>query len=897
MDGEEMKLLVFRSEENVNQAWKKIRYHYYFYNHKRGQLTPKEKIRNDNVFQFNEIDTFYNQGKYDKRLEFFSEKFLNDTFEPTPGSKFYVPKQNRGLRPFVVLTAEDLIYYQCFTNYLVELFKDDFELLQDNFVFSNIPEDFKNSRVVKYWLNQLKKFNIVVNKKLETEKVVAHTDITSFYTEISYIRLKQIILGKLKSKGLSEDNFVDSLITALQTWSNGDDEASFKGIPQGLPQSHILANIYLFPLDHKIKGKVDYIRWVDDYRIFCGSAQQLNNAIIILDEELRKYDLLLKESKTFIVDRKLPDPFKSFEDDIRKILNQEDKESFVISDFLSLGEGEYEVENNESDKKEEKSETEDVEAEEVEEEEEAQSMSSSRLFYLLKNVDPDELFKLCKKHILESITHIYIKEDLKDIFGVSSNKAAALQINELINLKSKKTTKTSDILTSRYERKLRFIYKTILPLITQADNLTFYILYQIVLKSSFEVTQYYPFFQFSINKQEVSEDLRKEFIDWLLKQLKPDQTLEFLKYYILEILDSDINKTKRSEIEDMISYYIKSNDTSWFFKYRCYKSFLMKWSQDQRAIQFCLEHFNDPNNSNTCKLSLATDIVEYRKNLDLLQPSQKSRQHELQNLLNLALSSDYSSLNLFGSNLKEEYEFLKAGTNNQLGKIYRQYIGEIEYKCLLRKNLEKLFQINLPEKFSFKDIIDEKNQLQPPYDIINMLCNIALKSMNEQKYDVYVNSVTGVLEAIMFTLYSRIGIVDTNNVIEGFNFHKRVLNNIYYDKRFNWDDLIDEIGNIRNKTLLSHIRDIKTAEFNPIVDLNTIKRFNQLASSLLNDLITCLNFNITDDRVVRYNNKLAEIKKDYKKYYDKVQEIIPILKKALEEKDSIILEKLKELEN
>lgn len=890
-------MINFKSDENVIQAWKKLRYHYYYYSGKSGKLVAKEKIKNDNIFQFNEIDTFYNKGKYEKRLNFLKEKFLNNTFEPSPGSKFYVPKQNRGLRPFVVLTAEDLIYYQCFINFLVELFKDDFELLQDNFVFSNIPEDFQNSRVVKYWLEQLKKFNIIINKKLETEKVVAHTDITSFYTEISYLRLKQVLLEKFKQRGLVENNFVDTLINTLQTWSSTEDKVSFKGIPQGLPQSHILANIYLFPLDHNLKGKIDYIRWVDDYRIFCGSTQQLNNSIIILDEELRKYDLLLKESKTFIVDCKLPDPFKSFEDEIRNLLNEEDKDSFVISDFLSLGEGQYEGEENKFGREEKESEIEEVETEdEVEEEEETQPMSSSRLFYLLKSVDPNELFNLCKKHILESITHIYKKEDLKDIFGVSSNKATTFQINELINLKSKRTGKTSDILTSRYERKLKFIYKTILPLITKADNLTFYILYQIVLKSPFEVTQLYPFFQFSIHKQEVSEDLRKEFIDWLLKQLKPDQTLEFIKYYVLEILDSDSDKTKRSDIEDMLSYYIKNNDTSWFFKYRCYKSFLMKWSQDQRAIQFCLEHFNDFNNSNTCKLSLAIDIVEYRKNLDLLQPSQKSRQHELQQLLNLASSSDYSSLNLFGSNLQEEYNLLKAGTNTQLGKIYKQYSGEIEYKCLIRKNLEKLFQINFPAKFSFKDIIDEKNQLQPPYNTINLLCKIALKSMTEQRYDVYINAVTGVLEAIMFTLYSKIGIVDTNNVIEGFNFHKRILNNIYPDKKFNWDDFIDEIGKIRNKTLLSHIRDIKTAEFNPIVDLNTLKQFNQLATLILNDLITCLNFKITDDKVVKYNNKLEELKKDYKKYYDKVQEIIPILKKALEEKDSIILEKLKELE-
>jgi len=890
-------LIDFKTEKNIDQAWKKIRYYYYYLNWKSGQLTPKEKIRSDNIFQFNEIDTFYNQGKYDKRLDLFKEKFLNDTFEPSPGSKFYVPKQNRGLRPFIVLTAEDLIYYQCFINYLVELFKDDFELLQDNFVFSNIPEDFENSRVVKYWLEQLKKFNIVINKKLETEKVVAHTDITSFYTEISYTRLEQIILEKFKQKDLVEDNFIDTLINALQIWSNSDDKASFKGIPQGLPQSHILANIYLFPLDHKIKGKIDYIRWVDDYRIFCGSIQQLNNAIIILDEELRKYDLLLKESKTFIVDRKLPDPFKSFEDDIRNLLKDDDKESFVIRDFLSLGEEQYEGEENILNHKEEKSEIEEIkDEEEVEEEERAQPMSSSRLFYLLQSVDPNALFKLCKKHILESIKHLYRKEDLKNIFWVSKKKVAAFQINELNTLKSKRTSSTSDILTSRYERKLRFIYKTILPLITQTDNFTFYIIYQIVRKSPFEVTQYYPFFQFAINNKVVSEDLRKEFICWLLKQLKPDQTLEYLKYYILEILDSDLNKIKRSEIEDMLSYYIKSNDTSWYFKYRCYKSFLMKWSQDQRAIQFCLEHFNDPNNSNTCKLSLATDIVEFRKNLNLLQPSQKSKQHELQNLLNLSLSSEYPSLNLFGANLLEEYNFLNVKAIKQFGKIYKQYRCKIEYKCLLRMNLEKIFKINLPDNFSFKDIIDEKNQLQPPYDTINLLCNIALKSMNEEKYDVYVNAVTGVLELIMFTLYANIGIVDNNKVIEGFNFHKRILNNIYPDKNFHWDELIDGIGKIRNKTILSHIRDIKTAEFNPVVDLNTFKRFNQLATTLLNELITCFNLEITDESVVKYNNKLAEIKKDYKKYYDKVQEIILSLRKVIDEKNDTIINKLKELD-
>ncbi len=42
-------MIDFKSEKNVDQAWKKIRYHFYFYNHKRGQLTPKEKIREVSV--------------------------------------------------------------------------------------------------------------------------------------------------------------------------------------------------------------------------------------------------------------------------------------------------------------------------------------------------------------------------------------------------------------------------------------------------------------------------------------------------------------------------------------------------------------------------------------------------------------------------------------------------------------------------------------------------------------------------------------------------------------------------------------------------------------------------------------------------------------------------------
>ena len=73
----------------------------------------------------------------------------------------------------------------------------------------------------------------------------------------------------------------------------------YKGIPQGLSISVLLANIYLHELDKKYKKnkKINYFRYVDDILIFCNEkdAEEIKNRLI--NELKLKYSLQVNFKK------------------------------------------------------------------------------------------------------------------------------------------------------------------------------------------------------------------------------------------------------------------------------------------------------------------------------------------------------------------------------------------------------------------------------------------------------------------------------------------------------------------------------------------------------------------------------------------------------------------------
>jgi hypothetical protein len=106
-------------------------------------------------------------------------------------------------------------------------------------------------------------------------------------------------MSDLRSLGCDADA-VQLLSTCLYRWAI----IPGRGIPQGYSASDILAKVYLNPIDRAMKAEgFDYIRYVDDIRLFCAGFASCKQALLFLTRALRRRGLNLQTSKTEMIGR------------------------------------------------------------------------------------------------------------------------------------------------------------------------------------------------------------------------------------------------------------------------------------------------------------------------------------------------------------------------------------------------------------------------------------------------------------------------------------------------------------------------------------------------------------------------------------------------------------------
>ena len=98
---------------------------------------------------------------------------------------------------------------------------------------------------------------------------------------------------------------LDLLAKCLRRWSG----TRTKGIPQGYTASDILAKVYLGPVDQALRNEdLDHLRYVDDFRVFCGSRNEAKQAILVLAELMSNRGLNLQSAKTDIYTKEQAKP-------------------------------------------------------------------------------------------------------------------------------------------------------------------------------------------------------------------------------------------------------------------------------------------------------------------------------------------------------------------------------------------------------------------------------------------------------------------------------------------------------------------------------------------------------------------------------------------------------------
>jgi hypothetical protein len=129
---------------------------------------------------------------------------------------------------------------------------------------------------------------------VKTTHVVV-TDLTGFYENIDL----SILASDLRSLGCHAET-VQLLSTCLNRWG----VIPGRGLPQGYSPSDILAKVYLNPIDQAIVDEgFDYIRYVDDIRLFCSGFANCKQALLFLTQALRRRGLNLQTSKTEMIGR------------------------------------------------------------------------------------------------------------------------------------------------------------------------------------------------------------------------------------------------------------------------------------------------------------------------------------------------------------------------------------------------------------------------------------------------------------------------------------------------------------------------------------------------------------------------------------------------------------------
>ncbi|YAF96191.1 MAG: reverse transcriptase domain-containing protein [Nodularia sp. CChRGM 3473] len=230
----------------------------------------------------------------DKNIATLLNEVEQKIFKPESSYKIFVPKKNNLVRVLSLLKFKDLLVYQAIINTISDIVYDEIAPYYNNIIFGNIYNtsiENKNNRIFlfKPWKQQWKKFEEKTkNYYNQGYKFLADFDIASFFDTIDHYILKQILEDKFQI----DHRLVSLLINLLESFTSDSYQKTFRskhGIPQGPIGSAILADLYLFHfvdlemLKQKNILDIQYIRYVDDIRVFSKDKISAQKAIAYLD--------------------------------------------------------------------------------------------------------------------------------------------------------------------------------------------------------------------------------------------------------------------------------------------------------------------------------------------------------------------------------------------------------------------------------------------------------------------------------------------------------------------------------------------------------------------------------------------------------------------------------------
>lgn len=218
-----------------------------------------------------------------------------DGYQPKLYRTIDIPKKGFTLRPGGAMHIQDRLLYQAIVDFIAPFYEPE------DSVFSYRLSGEQSPLMFRPGVEQWKAFQDKVEELCQQHEWVVETDITAYFEHIDHgylaRRLDDIFpdVPRLDMRVLKK--FLINRL--LFTWSN----ATRRGIPQINFPSSFLGNVYLDEFDKRMtRNNYEYLRYVDDIRLFADSEADARAKLANVVVELRKIGLYVSSAKTRIVD-------------------------------------------------------------------------------------------------------------------------------------------------------------------------------------------------------------------------------------------------------------------------------------------------------------------------------------------------------------------------------------------------------------------------------------------------------------------------------------------------------------------------------------------------------------------------------------------------------------------
>ena len=243
------------------------------------------------------------------------EKIDLDTYEPLKLMRIFAPKSRANVRVMHLLHPQDLLIYTA----LVLIAKNDIEAnrvtVKGRRVFSYRVDTAKPQILYgSKGSHEAYRVQLADKANRDQSKFVAVADIADFYPRIYQHRLENVIESVATTQRVRDVArvLVKKLIGSLMGRNS-------YGIPVGPYASRLLGEAVLIDVDANLQSQsVDFVRWVDDYNIFCKTEYEAQSILFGLGEWLfTNHGLTLQSAKTKIL------PVERYKSEV--LLEHEDK--------------------------------------------------------------------------------------------------------------------------------------------------------------------------------------------------------------------------------------------------------------------------------------------------------------------------------------------------------------------------------------------------------------------------------------------------------------------------------------------------------------------------------------------------------------------------------------------